>query len=50
VTFADTGRKTALALHQAVFATVAARDDHRRGWASCMERFAEYLTTPFPTG
>jgi len=26
-----------------VFETVAARDDHRRGWISTIERFAEYL-------
>jgi uncharacterized protein YndB with AHSA1/START domain len=43
VTFADIGGKTALTLHQAVFETVAARDDHRRGWISTIERFAEYL-------
>jgi hypothetical protein len=30
-------------LHQAVFETVAARNDHRRGWTSTIERFAEYL-------
>lgn len=43
VTFAEHGAKTKLTLHQAVFATVAARDDHRRGWTSCLARFAEYL-------
>jgi uncharacterized protein YndB with AHSA1/START domain len=43
VTFADLGGKTRLTLHQAVFETVAARDDHQRGWSSCLERFAEYL-------
>jgi len=43
VTFADIGGKTTLTLHQAVFETVAARDDHRRGWISTIERFAEYL-------
>jgi uncharacterized protein YndB with AHSA1/START domain len=43
VTFAEVGSRTRLTLHQAVFETVAARDDHRRGWSSCLERFAEYL-------
>jgi len=45
LTFAELGDKTELTLHQAVFATVAARDDHRGGWSSCLERFAEYLAT-----
>jgi len=45
ITFAeDRGGKTRLTLHQAVFETVAARDDHRGGWTSCLDRFAEYLT------
>jgi uncharacterized protein YndB with AHSA1/START domain len=43
VSFAAIGSQTRLTLHQAVFETVAARDDHRRGWLSCLERFAEYL-------
>ena len=43
VTLADRGGRTELTLHQAVFETVAARDDHRRGWASTLQRFAEYL-------
>jgi hypothetical protein len=50
VTFADTGGKTAPSLQQAMFATVAARDDHRRRWSNAMQRFAEYLTTLSPTG
>jgi uncharacterized protein YndB with AHSA1/START domain len=45
VTFAERGDKTELTLHQAVFETVVARDDHRRGWTSTLERFAEYLAT-----
>ena len=43
VSFAAVGSRTRLTLHQAGFETVAARDDHRRGWSSCLERFAEYL-------
>jgi uncharacterized protein YndB with AHSA1/START domain len=43
VTFAEQGGKTLLTLHQATFDSVAGRDDHRRGWTSCLERFAEYL-------
>jgi uncharacterized protein YndB with AHSA1/START domain len=42
-TFAEQGDKTELTLHQAVFETVAARDDHRRGWTSTLQRFAGYL-------
>jgi len=43
VTLADRGGQTELTLRQAVFETVAARDDHRRGWTSTLQRFAEYL-------
>jgi uncharacterized protein YndB with AHSA1/START domain len=45
VTFAEHGRKTLLTLHHAIFETVERCDDHRRGWTSCLERFAEYLAT-----
>jgi uncharacterized protein YndB with AHSA1/START domain len=45
VTFAEQGGKTKLTLHQAVFETVTARDGHRTGWTSCLERFADYLAT-----
>ena len=44
VTFADIGGKTRLTLHQAIFESVAARDDHRRGWAGALERFAAHLS------
>ena len=43
VTFADEGAKTRLTLHQAEFETVERCDDHRTGWTSCLERFAEYM-------
>ena len=46
VTFADFAGKTRLILHQAFFASVAARDAHQGGWTSCLERFARYLGTP----
>jgi uncharacterized protein YndB with AHSA1/START domain len=45
VTFADLGGKTKLTLHQALFESVAARNDHRRGWTSALERFAAHLLT-----
>jgi uncharacterized protein YndB with AHSA1/START domain len=51
VIFAELDGRTALTLRQAVFATVTARDAHRGGWSSCLERFAEYLATlSFPDG
>ena len=43
VTFAERGDRTELILHQAVFETVETCNDHRRGWTSTLERFAEYL-------
>jgi uncharacterized protein YndB with AHSA1/START domain len=43
VTLAECGDKTELTLRQGVFDTVAARDDHGRGWTSTLQRFAEYL-------
>jgi uncharacterized protein YndB with AHSA1/START domain len=44
VTFADLGGKTRLTLRQTGFQSVAARDDHRRGWTGALERFAAYLS------
>jgi uncharacterized protein YndB with AHSA1/START domain len=43
VTFVEHGSGTKLTLHQAVFQTVEARESHRAGWTSCLERFAEYI-------
>jgi uncharacterized protein YndB with AHSA1/START domain len=43
VTFAEQGTKTKLTLRQVMFETVERRDDHRGGWTSCLERFAEYM-------
>jgi uncharacterized protein YndB with AHSA1/START domain len=45
VTFAEHGTKTKLTLHQAMFETVERCADHRGGWTSCLERFAEYIAT-----
>jgi uncharacterized protein YndB with AHSA1/START domain len=43
VTFEDLGVQTRLTLHQRVFDAKSTRDDHRIGWTSCLERFAEYM-------
>jgi uncharacterized protein YndB with AHSA1/START domain len=43
VTFADQDGKTLLTLRQAVFETTDRRDDHLRGWTSCLERFSDYM-------
>jgi uncharacterized protein YndB with AHSA1/START domain len=43
VSLVERGTKTKLTLQQAMFATATARDAHRQGWTSCLQRFAEYL-------
>jgi uncharacterized protein YndB with AHSA1/START domain len=43
VTFAEQSGKTALTLHQAVFESVAVRDDHVRGWGEALDRLGEYV-------
>jgi uncharacterized protein YndB with AHSA1/START domain len=43
ITLADYGGKTKLTLHQAIFESVTARDAHRGGWSSSIDRLAEYL-------
>lgn len=45
VTFEEHQGKTKLTLHQAVFESVTARDDHCGGWTSSLDRLAEYLVT-----
>jgi uncharacterized protein YndB with AHSA1/START domain len=45
VIFAERAGKTELTLRQSGFATATARDAHREGWTSCLERFAEYLAS-----
>ena len=44
VTFTDLGGKTRLTLHQVAFQSVAARDDHRRGWTGALERLVKHLS------
>jgi|SRR5271163_984465 len=43
VNFEDVEGKTRLTLHQAVFESVAARDDHQGGWNSSFDCLAEFL-------
>jgi uncharacterized protein YndB with AHSA1/START domain len=43
VRFEAIGAQTRLTLQQAVFDTVAACEDHRTGWTSCLQRFADWL-------
>jgi uncharacterized protein YndB with AHSA1/START domain len=45
VTFAEHGDKTELTLHQSVFKSVAARDEHQGDWSKELQRLAEYLAT-----
>ena len=45
VTFTELGAKTRISLHQAVFESTGARDSHRAGWTSCLERLADYVAT-----
>jgi uncharacterized protein YndB with AHSA1/START domain len=45
VTFEEHEGKTKLTLHQAVFESVTARDAHRGGWTSSLDRLAKYLAT-----
>ena len=45
VTFEEHAGKTKLTLHQAIFESITARDAHQGGWASSLDRLAEYLTT-----
>jgi len=43
VTLEDHDGKTRLTLRQVIFESVTARDAHRGGWSSSLERLAEYL-------
>jgi uncharacterized protein YndB with AHSA1/START domain len=45
LTFEEHDGKTRLTLHQAIFESVTARDAHRGGWSSSLDRLAEYLAT-----
>lgn len=44
VTFEEVGTRTRLTLRQTGFVAIPERNDHRSGWTSCMQRFAEFLT------
>jgi hypothetical protein len=35
-------------VRQCTFETKAARDEHREGWVSCLDRLAEYLLQTRP--
>jgi uncharacterized protein YndB with AHSA1/START domain len=48
LTFADQDGRTRLTLHQAVFESIQARDDHARGWTEALGSLAEYLTRSHP--
>ncbi len=43
LTFEDVGGKTRLTLRQGIFESVSARDDHRGGWNSSLDRLGEYV-------
>jgi uncharacterized protein YndB with AHSA1/START domain len=43
VRFADYGKKTKMAFHQAVFDSAPSRDGHRGGWSECFDRLAKLL-------
>ena len=43
LTFEDLEGKTKLTLHQAIFESVSARDEHGVGWNSAFDCLAEYL-------
>jgi uncharacterized protein YndB with AHSA1/START domain len=45
VTFAARGDQTLMTLRHSGFDTVPARDSHKDGWSSCIERFARYVAT-----
>ena len=46
ITFEEHGGKTRLTLYQVLFESAAARDSHRGGWTSSLQRLAEYLAKP----
>ena len=45
VTFAEHEGKTKLTVNQAVFETLAVRNDHVRGWGEALDRLAEFAAT-----
>lgn len=45
LTFEEHDGKTKLTLRQAIFESVTARDAHKGGWTSSLDRLTEYLAT-----
>ena len=45
ITFEEQDGKTRLTLHQAVFESATARNQHRGGWNSSFDRLSDYLAT-----
>jgi uncharacterized protein YndB with AHSA1/START domain len=45
INFADEGEQTRLTLHQAIFESNTARNEHHVGWNSSFDCLAEYLAT-----
>ena len=45
ITFTEHDGKTELTLHQTGFKSVEARDGHRGGWTSTLDRFEAYIVT-----
>jgi uncharacterized protein YndB with AHSA1/START domain len=43
INFEDYGEQTRLTLHQELFESVTARNDHEGGWSSALDCLAEYL-------
>ncbi len=48
--FTEESGGTRLLLRQAPFPGAAARDSHRDGWSSCLDRFADYLAASHTQG
>ena len=46
VIFAERADRTAVTLHQSIFKSVAARDEHQGDWSKELQRLAEYLANP----
>ena len=45
VTFDDLGDKTRLTLRQEIFESVTARDEHKGGWNSSLDRLGDYVAS-----
>ena len=45
VSFEDLGGKTRLTVHQGVFQSAEARDNHIHGWSEALDHLAEFVTT-----